>query len=389
MKVWWGYLTTAIFAVISWALVEFAKAHGVLVDMIYPYVTRLIISFLADMTAGSAGLVWQTILGILIAVALISGVLVVITKKNIIQWFGWVLATISFVAFLNTALYGLNAYAGPLADDVRLDVADYTVTELNETATFFRDKANALAQKAERNEDGSLNFGTFEELALQAAEGFQTLTYDDAISVFAGSTVPVKKLTLGASKGKTGITVALTGEAAVNPKVPTAALPFAMCKEMARRMTIYTQSDANFAAFLAGSKNTSPAFQYSAYLMAYFYCYEALASVPTSTAIACAAETDSGVNELLRKDLEEVKDFFGTPEIVPNVQAAKETQTTEETGVVAEVVFSEYSDVSDLLASWYIQNYILPLHQEEEEVFDPFDPTQVDLSGIVNAKKEE
>ena len=28
-------------------------------------------------------------------------------------------------------------------------------------------------------------------------------------------------------------------------------------------------------------------------------------------------------------------------------------------------------------------------HAEEEEVFDPFDPSQVDLSGLANAKKED
>lgn len=389
MKNLWGYLTAGIFAAISWALVEFAKAHGVLVDMIYPYVTRLIITFLADMTAGSAGLVWQTILGILIVLTIGTGVLVIWKKKNIIRWFGWVLATISFLALLNTALYDLNAYAGPLADDLRLNVADYTVTELNEAAVFFRDKANTLAKKAERNPDGSPNFGTFEEMAVQAAEGYKKLTYEETISVFAGSTAPVKKLGLGATKGKTGITVAITGEAAVNPKVPTAALPFAMNKEMAHRMTIYSDTDARFAAFLAGIHNPSKDFQYSAWLMAYYYCYEALASVPTSTAQACAAETDAGVNEFMRGDLEECREFFGTPKAEPSVRTAKETESTESTDPAPQVTFSEYNHVSDLLASWYIQNYILPLHQEEEEVFDPFDPTQVDLSGIANAKKED
>lgn len=389
MKRWWGYLAAAIFAAISWALVEFAKAHGVLVDMIYPYVTRLIITYLADMSASATGLVWQMLLGGLIVLALATAVLVIVKRWSIIRWFGWVLATISLVAMLNTALYGLNAYAGPLADDLRLDVADYTVTELNEATVFFRDKANALAEKAERNANGSVKFSSFEELAVQAADGYKTLTYEEAISVFAGSTVPVKKLTLGAKEGKTGMTVAITGEAAVNPDVPAVALPFAINKEMAHRMTIYSDADAQFAAILAGMYNSSEEFNYSAYLMAYYYCYEALSSVPTSTAKACAAETDLGVNELLRQDLKTVKDFFGKTESTPQVREAEQTETTEETGNMAQVAFSEYGDVTDLLASWYVQNYIVPLHQEEEAVFDPYDPTQVDLSGIVNAKTKK
>lgn len=407
MKTWWGYLSAAIFAAISWALTEFAKAHSVLVDMIYPYITRLIITALADFSSAISGILWQMLLGIFIVAVLVTGVLMVIRKKNPVRWFGWVLAVISFVVLLNTALYGLNTYTSPLADDLRLDIADYNITQLNETAVFLRDKANALAEQVERKEDGTPKFGSFEKMAKQAADGFEDLTYEQTISVFAGSTAPVKKLTLGASKGDTGITVALTGESAVNPNVPVAAMPFAMCKEMAHRMTIYTDTDARFAAFLACTSNEAVNFQYSGYLMAYFYCYEALASVPTSTAQACAEATDKEVNDLLRQDLEVVLEFFGKPEPDLSIRTEekkeekKEETTegteptgegeegkTEETTPAVDMSFSSYKDVSDLLASWYIQNYVLPLHQEEEEVFDPFDTTQVDLTGNANAKKK-
>ena len=389
MKYWWGYLTAAIFAAISWALVQFAKAHGVLVDMIYPYVTRLIITYMADMTSGIKGLLWQTLLIIGILLVIAGVVFAVFKRKNPIRWIGWALAVVSFVVLLNTALYGLNAYAGPLADDLHLDVADYTVTELNEAAVFFRDKANDLAKEINRNEKGQPDFGTFEELAEQAGEGYRNLTYEQAMSVFAGSTAPVKKWKLGATKGDSGITVAITGESAVNPKVPAAALPFAMNKEMAHRMTIYSETDANFSAFLAGINNSSPAFRYSSYLMAYHYCYAALSSVPTSTAQACAVETDKGVSALLRQDLEDVSDFYGSAEVAPNVRTTESTEENDNTDLPMTLTFSSYSDVSDLLASWYIQNYIIPQHAEEEAVFDPFDPSQVDLSGLANAKKED
>lgn len=407
MKYWWGYLCAGIFAAISWALTEFAKAHSVLVDMIYPYITRLIINALADFSSGISGILWQMLVAIFIVAVIVTGVLMVIRKKNPIRWFGWVLAVISFVVLLSNALYGLNAYTSPLADDLRLDIADYNITQLNDTAVFLRDKANALAEQVERKEDGTPKSDSFEKMAKQAADGFEDLTYEQTISVFAGSTAPVKKLTLGAKKGDTGITVALTGESAVNPNVPTVAMPFAMCKEMAHRMTIYTETDARFAAFLACISNSDQNFQYAGYLMAYHYCYEALASVPTSTAQACAEETDKEVNDLLRQDLEAVLDFFGKPEPDLSIRTEEkkeekeeettdettptgeaEEETTQETTPAVDMSFSSYKDVSDLLASWYIQNYVLPLHQEEEEVFDPFDTTQVDLTGNANAKKK-
>lgn len=389
MKYWRGYLVAAILAVISWALIGFAQAHSVLIDMIYPYVTRMIITSMSEWTGGMAFCLWQVLLIGLVAVGLVSVVLMIILKWNPIQWLGWVLASISCIVLLQTVIYGLNEYASPLADDVRLEITDYTVSELNEATVYFRDKANVLAAEVARDSKGNPDFGSFEELAAQAGAGFEVLTYEEAISVFAGSTVPVKKLGWSGSytiRGISGVTVPLTGEAAVNPHVPSALMPFAMCKEMAYRMSISREADADFAAFLAGIANPSPAFQYSAYLMAYQYCYEALLSVPTSTAQACAAQTDSGVNPLLRNDLEDYADFYGKRK----VSATVKTDTEEATAPDSEtslITFSEYSDVTDLLASWYIQNFIVPLHVQEEAPFNPMDATQVDLSGIVNAKQ--
>mgnify|MGYP000832535696 CR=1 FL=1 len=42
--------------------------------------------------------------------------------------------------------------------------------------------------------------------------------------------------------------------------------------------------------------------------------------------------------------------------------------------------------VCDLLVNWHIQTVVLPSITVEESPFDPYDETQVDLSGIVNAR---
>lgn len=390
MKYWRGYLVAAILAAITWALVQFAQAHSVLLDMIYPYVTRMIITSMSNWTGSMSFCLWQVLLIGLVLAGVVSIVLMIILRWNPIQWLGWVLAAVSCIVFLQTAIYGLNKYASPLADDVRLEITDYTVSELNEATVYFRDKANELAAQVARDRKGNPDFGTFEELAQKAGDGFEVLTYQEAISVFAGSTVPVKKLGWSGSftsRGVSGVTVPLTGEAAVNPHVPSAIMPFAMCRELAYRMSIYSEADANFAAFLAGIANPDPAFQYSAYLMAYRYCYDALASVPTSTAQACATQTDKGVNQLLRNDLKDYTDFFGKRKVSATVRATAQNENIHRgDGEVSLITFSKYSDASDLLVSWYIQNFIVPLHVEEEAPFNPKDPTQVDLSGIVNAK---
>ena len=384
MKYWRGYLVAAILAAITWALVQFAQAHSILVDMVYPYMTRLVVTSMAAWTGDMAFCLWQVLLIGMVVLGIVTLILMILLKWNFFQWLGWVLASISCVVMLHTVVYGLNQYASPLADDVRLEVTDYTVSELNEATVYFRDKANTLALELPRDSKGNLDIGTFEELAEKAGKGFEVLAYDEAISVFAGSTVPVKKLGWTAFYGgEFGVTVALTGEAAVNPKVPSAFLPFAMCNEMAHRMSIYSDADAAFAAFLAGSSNPSKAFQYSAYLMAYNYCYTALSQIPTSAAQASATETDKGVNEKVRHDLQSYEKFFGEAQAENNRAPIPEAAKDEN----SPISFSEYSNAADLLTNWYVQTYIVPQHVEEEAPFNPLDPNQVDLSGLVNAKK--
>ena len=383
MKYWRGYLVAGILAAISLAFTSFAKAHSVLADMIYPYISRMLMTTLAQSSSGVSFNLWQLWLFLLIGAAVATVVLTILLRWNPVQLIGWALAVVSCICLCNNLLYGLNRYCSPLADDMHLEVTDYTVSELNEATLYFRDQANALALEVPRDKKGRVAYDSFATLAEQAGEGYENLMANEMISVFSGSTAPVKKQGLFAFKGNSGVTIPITGEASVNPNVPAGALPFAMCHEMAHRMSIYSDTDANLAAFLACYHHSDLHFRYSAYLMAYHYCYEALSSVPTATAKTCAEETDKGLNDQLRKDLEDVAKFYGKSEKTDSTHVSqKQDETQEETSVVT---FSQYSHTSDLLANWYIDKFILPLHREEDLPFDPYDPNQVDLSGLVNA----
>ena len=369
MKYWRGYLVALIAAAGIWGLNTFAQTHSVLVDMVYPYTTRILQTYLAQWSADVNFCVWQVLLLMLAAVVLASIVLMIIFKWNPIQWFGWILAGVFLISLLNTGIYGLNEKAGSLAEDIRLEGTEYryTVSELEAAAAFYRDKANELADQVSRDSEGNLQFPSFAELAEQAGKGFEVLTYEQYYSVFAGSTVPVKEL--GASdfftaRGITGLTVALTGESAVNPQIPAVSMPFAMCHEMAHRMCIAIDRDADFAAFLACQANPSPEFQYSAYFMAFHHCYEAMKTVDTGTSYAgqtALQNLEAGISAGLWQDLQTYAEFFGEKEALDN-------------------------EVCDLLVIWHIQKYVLPLYEEEDEnPFDPKDENAVDLSGIVHA----
>ena len=393
MKYWRGYWVAAILGAITWGLTQLAQRYSVLVDMVYPYLTRTVQTFLSSWTAGAAFCVWQIALVLLLVMALASIVLMIVLRWNFVQWLGWVLSGVTLVAFLHTGLYGLNYYAGPLANDIRLNVSEYTLEELQDATVYYRDLANKLADQLPRNEQGDLEYSSFSELAEQAGEGFDVLTYEECYSVFAGATDPVKELgwaDLYTSMGIIGVTMPITGEAAVNPQTPAVGLPFTMCHEMAHRMCIAVERDANFAAYLACRANSSPEFQYSAYFMAYTYCYNALASVNSTEASIATVRIAAGVNENFAHDLKAYSQFFednhdeNATNLANTVNDVYLKTSGDESGITS------YGEVCDLLVNLYIKEIVLPQQQEDAKAtFDPYDETQVDLSGIVGALPKE
>ena len=318
-----------------------------------------------------------------------SIVLMFVMKWNPIQWFGWVLTGAATIYFLNTMVFGLNYHAGPLSEDIRLEVRRYTVEELADATVYYRDKANFLATTVRRDAHGDVNFEDFDALAEKAGEGFDTLVYKFSYPVFAGSRLPVKKLgwaDMYTSMGITGVTMGITGEAAVNPQIPVVSIPFTMCHEMAHRMSIANERDANFSGFLACSANEDVQFQYSGYFMAYRYCYFALLGSNNYEASAAAARVASEVNAELKHDMDAYTRLFSsrrsdTATKVANTANDTYLKTSGDASGVA-----SYDEVTNLLVSWHYQREILPTITQYEKKFDPYDESQVDLTDIVNAK---
>ena len=392
MKHWAGYLTAAIIGAISWALLQLGARFTNLVDMVYPYVTRTLMDILAGWSSGLDACLWQILLTAAIVIAVALVVLVIILRRSPIRLVGWLLAVCSFVYLLHTLVFGLNYHAGSIAEDIRMEQRQYTVEELASAATYYRDMANLLSDQVKRDSAGNVDFDSFEELAVQAADGFDTLVHDYSFPVFAGCDLPVKKLgwaDMYSAMGITGVTMGLTGEAAVNPQIPDSTLPFTMCHEMAHRMSITTEGDANFAAFLACMANSDIQFRYSGYFMAYRYCYSALVRVNTMESAAAAARISAGLTEEMQHDMAHYNDFFNSKR---NETATKVADTANDTYLKAsgdESGIASYGEVCDLLVNWHYQQIILPTITTQEIPFDPYDEKTVDLSGNVNANIPE
>ena len=389
MKYWFGYLTAGIFAAITWVLLQFGEKYSNLVDMVYPYVIRNVQQYLAQWTSVVDYPLWQLLTITLLVLILATLVLTIILKRSLIQWAGWVAAVFAAIFMFHTLIWGLSYHAGDLSDDLRLDVSSYTLEELTEATEYYRDKANELAAQVSRDQQGNVQFADFETLANNAGKGFEILTYQHHYPVFAGSRLPVKQLgwaDLYSSMGITGVTFGLTGEAAVNPQIPAVTLPFTMIHEMAHRMCIANERDANFTGFLACSVHPDLEFQYSGYFMAYRYCYNAMAGVNHPSAAAAAARVKSGVSKQLQQDMDFYSKFFSSKK---NDLATNLADTMNDTYLKTsgdKVGIASYGQVCDLLVSWHIQTVVLPSITVEQSQFDPYDENQIDLSGIVNAR---
>ena len=387
MKYWFGYLVAAIIAGFTWVLQQFGQRFSTLVDMVYPYVIRTMEDYLAGWSGQVDFLLWQFLAVVLGVIVLASLVVVVATRRSLIGWGGWMLSIAAAVYMLHTLMWGLNYYAGPLSDDLRLEVAQYTLSELKGATEYYRDKANILSEQVKRDGSGVAQLADFDTLAERAGEGFEVLTLEHSYPVFAGCKLPVKKLgwaDMYSSMGITGVTFGITGEAAVNPQIPDVALPFTMCHEMAHRMCIANERDANFAAFLACSVHPDVEFEYSAYFMAYRYCFNALSTIRTQDGVLAAKEIKEGVGQKLQTDLNNYSSFFSQKR---NDAAASFADTANDTYLRSSgdsAGIGSYSQVCDLLVNWHIQQVVLPSISTEEFVFDPFDRNQVDVSDIIH-----
>ena len=385
MKYWRGFLVAAIVGAFTWALNEFAITHTLLVDMLWPYMTRTFQTYLAEWSGGIDFCIWQMGTIVLLVLLVSSILLMIILRWNPIQWLGWVAAVVSILFFFHTTIYGLNAHAGSISDDIHLTETEYTLAELEEAATYYRDKANELAKKVNRDSQGNVDFADFDELSAIASQGYQYLVDERSCSIFAGSDVPVKKLGWAdtfTSMGITGVTFAITGEAAVNPQIPDVSLPFTMCHELAHRVSIANERDANFAAFLGARFHPSIEFQYSAYYMAYRYCYRSLEQVGATKA---AGRVSAGACQELLQDMNYYSQFFAENQDKDATNFATAANDTMLKTIGDESGVASYGEVTDLLVSWHIQEVVIPSQQKEEQKFDPYDPSQVDLTGLVNA----
>ncbi len=307
-------------------------------------------AFLSGVTASFPFPVWQALAALGLLLAVWSLIRCFVKKRGFLRWVTGLAVCLSALALSFTALWGLNHWAPELTTRLGLDAEHQTVQDLTEATRHFASEANRLADTVNRSADGTMVVDA-DTAAVTAGTSFSSLAALNPF--FEGPTEPVKVLLLPelfSSAGTTGLYFFLTGEACINPDTYPASLPFTMCHEVAHRLTVAGEDEANFCAFLACEASSEPAFRYSGAYSAFIFCYNALKQADPSAAEAVW----NSLTDRVRQDVEDASQYYKAyegpmQEQVQQLNDAYLKLYNEEEGI------SSYGQVTDLLVAWYRQ----------------------------------
>lgn len=247
-------------------------------------------------------------------------------------------------------LWGVNYDAAPLAERLELDVKPRGIEELYSLTAALQEHANALAARVVRDETGAMALPSFADTAGLVAQGWRETA---ALYPFfeAPWYPPVKRVASWYAMsrfGISGIYIPFTGECNVNPDEVASYLPATMAHEMAHRLSVAREDEANFAAFLCCVSADSDFLNYSGYYMAYDYALSRLYAAAPERALALM-QTQSALLTYDRKlQSEHYYKYAG-----PVMEAASAVNNTYLKSMGQSDGVHSYGRLVDLLLAWY------------------------------------
>lgn len=367
-----GIIVAAVFAALTVLLRLLGDRFDVLLGMAYPFASKTYMELVGGWLGKFDVCVWQIAL-VLFCVAVAASIgLMILNRWNILRWLGWVLAPVSIVVFLFTLVWGLNYSNKPIHESMKLEVPDWSVSDLREATDYYLEQANRYSRLVERDENKDLILEDLDSLNETLSQSYDNLVWK--YSIFAGARGPVKELgwsDLCSSLGCDGISIGLTGEAAVNMNQYGATIPFAMCHEVAHLLAFAREDEANFAGYLACEFSEDVTFRYSGYLKAFLYCADTLYAVDA----AQWREVWDRATDRLRHDVEAMNQEYArwegqTMERANQFYDSYLVLSGQDQGLEA------YNDVTGLLVAWYMDQY-RPRTEPEVPPFNPLDYNEV------------
>ncbi|MEJ7558758.1 MAG: DUF3810 domain-containing protein [Pedobacter sp.] len=155
-------------------------------------------------------------------------------------------------------LWGLNYSRPPIAEQLGINNEKYNTTQLVSLGRFFILKLNKLQ---------AVNKTRFDvrQLSDIAVRGYANMEKSNPFFDYhIPSVKPVMFNWIVTKIGIEGYYNPLSGEANVNMRLPSVALPFVTCHEIAHQLGVGREDEANLIGYLVSSNSSNPYFQYSA-----------------------------------------------------------------------------------------------------------------------------
>ncbi len=184
---------------------------------------------------------------------------------------------LGFVLLFNI-LWGFNYYRLSLADQLGVTIQQHTVQALEALCTPLIQRANALSEAVERDEEGVMtSLGGPGKTVSRTASGFsEAYRRTGLFSGSYGPPKPVLNATIMSYAGISGIYSPFTGEANVNGLIPAAFLPATAMHEAAHAYGYAREDEANFIAWLTCRLHPDIDYRYSGALLGLTYSMNAL-----------------------------------------------------------------------------------------------------------------
>lgn len=197
------------------------------------------------------------------------------TIKKAVRFCGWLF---SWAFLLYMLFHGLNFYRQPLWNALNYANTPKTPQQLSAVCTDLAQRASALRESLEEDENGVLKLP--DGISATLAQSRQIVAAaKEKLNFLEGYSVRPKGVMLShwwSYTGITGMYFPFFVESNINTDVVDHTIPHTICHEVAHTYGYAREDEANFIGYLLCISSNSPAFQYSGYLAAYNWCANAL-----------------------------------------------------------------------------------------------------------------
>jgi hypothetical protein len=228
-----------------------------------------------------------------------------LTRKYFVSGLQQVLFFILFIYVFFNLNWGLNYNRKGIAYQLKLDVKQYSLADLDTLATVIQNRANYYAQFV--NEAQRDSFDKKRTLFASACDAYVELGKQYSFLKYNPRSIkPSIYSYLGNYLGFQGYYNPFSGEGQVNTTIPRFLEPFVTTHEIAHQLGYAKENEANFVGFLACRAYESNIFRYSVYFDMYNYTVTELFLRDTSLFKTFQQRR----HPQLVKDMEEYRLFF-------------------------------------------------------------------------------